>query len=164
MNKWEVSFLAQLRKLPTLRTSCRSCCGSMQVSILRSRSMMADVPMCLIIKSTKSSRFRRKSTICKHRQSNNTHHRISSEDKLLFPAGLKYHFHVLKHSDCVSCLLVNMWLRVKASQCFLYIHFLAAAPLNFFFFFFSNCRKYTTAPSYLHLHSRIQHWVGCREC
>lgn len=55
------------RVLPTLRTSCRSCCGSMQVSILSSRSMMADVPMCLIIKSTKSSRFRRKSTICKHK-------------------------------------------------------------------------------------------------
>ncbi|TNN40667.1 hypothetical protein EYF80_049161 [Liparis tanakae] len=40
-----------------------SCCGSMQVSIRSSRSMMADVPMCLIIKSTKSSRFRRNSTI-----------------------------------------------------------------------------------------------------
>lgn len=52
--------------LSTLRTSCRSCCGSMQVSIRSSRSMMADVPMCLIIKSTKSSCFRRKSTIYKH--------------------------------------------------------------------------------------------------
>lgn len=50
-------------RLLTLRTSCRNCCGSKQVSILSSRSMIADVPMCLIIKSTKSSRFRRKSTI-----------------------------------------------------------------------------------------------------
>jgi hypothetical protein len=49
----------------TLSTSCLSCCGSMQVSILSSRSMIADVPMCLITKSTKSSRFRRNSTIWK---------------------------------------------------------------------------------------------------
>lgn len=62
VNRWgELVFVPLL----TLSTSCRSCCGSMQVSILSSRSMMADVPMCLIIKSTKSSRFRRKSTIYK---------------------------------------------------------------------------------------------------
>lgn len=57
------NILKIMEQLPTFRTSCRSCGGSMQVSILRSRSMIADVPMCLIIKSTKSTCFCRKSTI-----------------------------------------------------------------------------------------------------
>lgn len=57
------NILKVMEQLPTFRTSCRSCGGSMQVSILRSRSMIADVPMCLIIKSTKSTCFCRKSTI-----------------------------------------------------------------------------------------------------
>lgn len=57
------NILKIMEQLHTFRTSCRSCGGSMQVSILRSRSMIADVPMCLIIKSTKSTCFCRKSTI-----------------------------------------------------------------------------------------------------
>lgn len=49
--------------LLTFSTSCLGCGGSMHVSSLSNKSMMADVPMCFIIRSTKSRFFFRKSTI-----------------------------------------------------------------------------------------------------
>lgn len=49
--------------LLTFSTSCLGCGGSMHVRSLSSKSMMADVPMCFMIRSTKSRFFFRKSTI-----------------------------------------------------------------------------------------------------
>lgn len=49
--------------LLTFSTSCLGCGGSMHVRSLSNRSMMAEVPMCFIIRSTKSRFFFKKSTI-----------------------------------------------------------------------------------------------------
>lgn len=96
--------------LLTLRTSCRSCCGSMQVSIRSNKSMMADVPICFIIKSTKSSRFRRKSTIYKHSIKNKwTQTHLKNQYRrqtIVFPTCKIF----AKHSVHVTRSLVMGWI------------------------------------------------------
>ena len=52
-----------LSSFSQFNTSCLGCGGSMQVSSLSSKSMIAEVPMCLITRSTKSCFFFKKSTI-----------------------------------------------------------------------------------------------------
>lgn len=49
--------------LLTFSTSCRGCGGSMHVRSLSNKSMIADVPMCFMMRSTKSRFFFKKSTI-----------------------------------------------------------------------------------------------------
>lgn len=53
----------QVRILLTFSTSCLGCGGSIHVRSLSNKSMIAEVPMCFIIRSTKSCFFFKKSTI-----------------------------------------------------------------------------------------------------
>jgi hypothetical protein len=53
----------QVRCLLTFSTSCLGCGGSMHVRSLSNKSMIAEVPICFIIRSTKSRFFFKKSTI-----------------------------------------------------------------------------------------------------